>query len=76
MADPLVMVDHVFMDSTFILGGPGEIPMYPALGPWYQMVGYISGTPVVWKSRDPTTNLEYPGGPPYPSPYSCVGPIP
>jgi hypothetical protein len=40
------------------------------------MVGYLSGSPVRWRSWDPDVATEYPGGPPYPTEFSVVGEVP
>lgn len=63
-------ISDLFFESS---GNMGERRIEPVYGPWYLMQGYISGVPVMWTSRDPTVATEYPGGPPYPSPFMVVG---
>jgi len=59
-------------------GFPNMSPNVAAQPPTtYLMGGWISTVPVVpWTSSNPNTADEYPGGPPYPSPFYVIGPLP
>ena len=64
------------LSASFVPGHCGKSRtsyMYPKQ---YEMVGYLSGSPVRWRSWDPEVATEYPGGPPYPTEFSVVGEVP